>query len=211
MDTRQQFVARSCDKVAPNWTCSICCDIVARTKFRSTLSPKPATRRQCRRFRRQCRGFWRHCRWCGRGLSSLREPSRGSRRRVYPVNPPLANWCCGHEQYIRERWRCPNTDVRSRISMIVLLIETPHDVHSNLATLSTRTSTLRSSHPFWKLPAQRMKVAYANFRRFAPKIGYRSIATFHERSGKEGQTDYALTHCGNYRVHPVATTQISGR
>jgi len=34
---------RPFDKVETNWTCSICFDFVERTKFRSTLLPKPAT------------------------------------------------------------------------------------------------------------------------------------------------------------------------
>ena len=34
---------RPFDNVETNWTCSICFDVVERTKFRSTLLPKPAT------------------------------------------------------------------------------------------------------------------------------------------------------------------------
>ena len=48
-------------KVETNWTCSICFNFVERTKFRSTLLPKPATifRSNCRKNRstysiRQC-------------------------------------------------------------------------------------------------------------------------------------------------------------
>jgi len=49
----------SFDKVETNWTCSICFDFVERTKFRSTMLPKPATLLQ---KRQQCRSNIRHCR-----------------------------------------------------------------------------------------------------------------------------------------------------
>jgi len=86
---------RSFDKVETNWTCSICFDIVERTKFRSTILPKPATLlpktatmskqrstlskgqkfnaklvEHCCRFWQQCRTLLRYCCWCGPGLKS---------------------------------------------------------------------------------------------------------------------------------------------
>ena len=53
---------RHFDKVETNWTCSVCFDIVERTKFRLTLLPKSATLlpkgQQCRSNIRHC---WKNC------------------------------------------------------------------------------------------------------------------------------------------------------
>ena len=60
---------RSFDKVKTNWTWSICFYIVERTKFRSTLLPKPATLLP---KRQQCRSNIRHCRK-NRSTCSIRQ------------------------------------------------------------------------------------------------------------------------------------------
>jgi len=52
----------SFDKVETNWTRSICCDFVKRTKFYDKLV------RHCCRFWQQSRTLHRHCRWCERGF-----------------------------------------------------------------------------------------------------------------------------------------------
>ena len=64
------------------------------------------------------------------------------------------------------------------------------DVKGSLAVL-THSSTLQFSHPSWNA-AHRMKVRYANFRRFAPKSI--NITTFLEQSRKEGRTDHTHSY-----------------
>ena len=57
---------RPFDKVKTNWTCSICFDIVERTKFRSTNRRNRQhccrKRQHCCQKRQQCRSNIRHCR-----------------------------------------------------------------------------------------------------------------------------------------------------
>jgi len=79
---------RPFDKVETNWTCSICFDIVERTKFRPTLLPKPATllpkRQKCLSNVRLCRKNRSTCsvRQCCFDIVASMDGARGLRRGV---------------------------------------------------------------------------------------------------------------------------------